>query len=157
MKLLFLCTGNFYRSRFAEEYFNFLAKKKRLVHRADSRGLAIEFDLLENIGPLSSFAIQELVKLGVTMKTPIRYPKKLVRSDIEKYELFVGMDKKEHKPMIEKRAEFNGKKNIIYWNIKDLHEESPAKALLHCRKQVEILIQSIEKGELFLFNKNIKS
>jgi protein-tyrosine phosphatase len=38
-KILFLCTGNFYRSRFAEELFNHLARQKRLDWVADSRGL----------------------------------------------------------------------------------------------------------------------
>ena len=37
--LLFVCTGNYYRSRTAEELFNFLATHRTLSWRADSRGL----------------------------------------------------------------------------------------------------------------------
>ena len=42
MKLvLFLCSANFYRSRFAEHVFNWLAGQEGLQWKADSRGLAV--------------------------------------------------------------------------------------------------------------------
>jgi protein-tyrosine-phosphatase len=37
---LFLCTGNFYRSRFAEIFFNWHAEQLEIPWRAYSRGLA---------------------------------------------------------------------------------------------------------------------
>ena len=36
--VLFLCTGNYYRSRFAESLFNSVAGKMGLPWRASSRG-----------------------------------------------------------------------------------------------------------------------
>jgi protein-tyrosine phosphatase len=39
--VLFLCTGNYYRSRLAEVYFNALAPGWRLRWRADSRALRL--------------------------------------------------------------------------------------------------------------------
>ena len=50
--LLFVCTGNYYRSRFAEHLFNALAAQAGLPWRAESRGLAIEFGA-HNVGPMS--------------------------------------------------------------------------------------------------------
>ena len=41
-RVLFLCTGNYYRSRFAEALFNSLAKRAELNWTADSRGLATD-------------------------------------------------------------------------------------------------------------------
>ena len=38
--VLFLCTGNYYRSRFAEMLFNHLAVESQLNWKADSRGIA---------------------------------------------------------------------------------------------------------------------
>ncbi|HVJ67318.1 MAG TPA: hypothetical protein VM510_05000, partial [Caulifigura sp.] len=38
-RVLFLCTGNYYRSRFSEELFNSLAKQHNLDWSADSAGL----------------------------------------------------------------------------------------------------------------------
>ncbi len=40
--VLFLCTGNYYRSRFAEALFNSVAGRMGLPWRASSRGLALE-------------------------------------------------------------------------------------------------------------------
>ena len=37
--VVFVCTGNYYRSRFSEYLFNALAKKSGLQWRATSRGL----------------------------------------------------------------------------------------------------------------------
>ena len=44
-RVLFLCTGNYYRSRFAEILFNQLAPTRGLNWRADSRGLARLWEL----------------------------------------------------------------------------------------------------------------
>src|SRR5262245_31370231 len=48
-KLLFLCTGNYYRSRFAELLFNARAATHALPWQAFSRGLAIDKGV-NNIG-----------------------------------------------------------------------------------------------------------
>ena len=55
--VLFLCTGNYYRSRFAEVLFNSVACKMRLQWRASSRGLALERGI-NNVGPLAVGAIK---------------------------------------------------------------------------------------------------
>ena len=54
--VLFLCTGNYYRSRFAEILFNHLAGQSKLAWRADSRGLARRFRNLECRADLTSHA-----------------------------------------------------------------------------------------------------
>jgi protein-tyrosine phosphatase len=53
--ILFLCTGNYYRSRFAEQYFNHLARQVSLPWLAVSRGLATERGV-NNVGPISPFS-----------------------------------------------------------------------------------------------------
>ena len=61
--VVFVCTGNFYRSRFCEYLFNALAKKNGLYWRATSRGLRTE--TAANAGPLSEFAAYRLIALDV--------------------------------------------------------------------------------------------
>jgi hypothetical protein len=56
---LFLCTGNYYRSRFAEVLFNFVAGKMGLPWRASSRGLALERGV-NNVGPMAVSAVKAL-------------------------------------------------------------------------------------------------
>src|SRR5579872_4813004 len=62
--VLFLCTGNYYRSRFAEALFNSVARKMGLPWRASSRGLALERDV-SNIGPMEVSAVKALDARGV--------------------------------------------------------------------------------------------
>ena len=50
--VLFLCTGNYYRSRFAEVLFNHLARERGLRWRAESRGLDLAIGV-NNVGPIS--------------------------------------------------------------------------------------------------------
>ena len=62
--VLVLCTGNFYRSRFAEALFNSVAGRMGLTWRASSRGLALERGA-SNVGPMAASAVKALEALGV--------------------------------------------------------------------------------------------
>src|SRR4051812_49853681 len=61
--VLFLCTGNYYRSRFAEALFNSVAVRMGLPWRASSRGLALERGA-GNVGAMAAAAGQALAALG---------------------------------------------------------------------------------------------
>ena len=77
--LLFLCTGNYYRSRYAEELFNHGAERIPLTWRAQSRGLAIERGT-NNVGPLSPFALEALKDRGLVAQAEIVPPKDALRA-----------------------------------------------------------------------------
>src|SRR3984957_17882635 len=62
--VLFLCTGNYYRSRFAEIVFNSVAGRMGLPWRASSRGLALERGV-NNVGPMAVEAIKALESMSV--------------------------------------------------------------------------------------------
>jgi protein-tyrosine-phosphatase len=59
--VLFLCTGNYYRSRFAEETFNFLAPVECPGWTAVSRGIALDLGI-NNVGPIAGSTAQALQK-----------------------------------------------------------------------------------------------
>jgi protein-tyrosine-phosphatase len=91
-KLLFLCTGNYYRSRFAELLFNAMAATHALPWQAFSRGLAIDKGV-NNVGPMSPLAIDALRALGCAIdlqvcfwkaKRPVRVPSHFLRSSAQK-------------------------------------------------------------------------
>jgi protein-tyrosine phosphatase len=142
MNILFLCTGNYYRSRFAEEYFNAAAGAQGLPHRAASRGLAENFENLKNPGPMSVDAIDELRKLGITVAAPIRKPQKLSGAEVPYYSLIICLDKKEHLPMVKRRPSFKDRK-VIYWKIKDLGECPASRALPACKLKIDALIRDL--------------
>ena len=62
--ILFVCSGNYYRSRFAEAVFNHEATRRNLPWRAFSRGLAIY--LVD--GDISPFTEMELQRRGIYHK-----------------------------------------------------------------------------------------
>ena len=62
--VLFLCTGNYFRSRFAEVLFDSVAGTMGLPWRASSRGLALERGV-NNVGPMAVEAVQALVARGL--------------------------------------------------------------------------------------------
>ena len=62
--VLFLCTGNYYRSRFSEYLFNALAEKKGLLSwRATSRGLKTW--MADGQGPIARLTVERLTKMEV--------------------------------------------------------------------------------------------
>ena len=71
--VLFLCTGNYYRSRFAEALFNSAAGKMGLPWRASSRGLALERGV-NNVGPMAATAVKALEALGVRAAEAVSRP-----------------------------------------------------------------------------------
>src|SRR5689334_1886389 len=81
--ILFLCTGNYYRSRFAEILFNALASKRGLPWKASSRGLALERGA-SNIGPMAVSAIRALKARGVHAALDFdRFPVQVTLDDFE--------------------------------------------------------------------------
>jgi protein-tyrosine phosphatase len=71
--ILFLCTGNYFRSRFAEELFNRRAAHARIDWQAQSRALAIE-RLIGVSDRMSTFAVSGLAERGFIAKTVERLP-----------------------------------------------------------------------------------
>ena len=73
-RVLFLCTGNYYRSRYAEEIFNHRARLEGLDWFSFSRAVA-EALFPQNVGPISPHALEALQKKGIAAGgvTPVSY------------------------------------------------------------------------------------
>ena len=137
--LLFLCTGNYYRSRFAEYFFNNLAEKQKLNWKADSRGLAIEYGV-NNIGPISPHAVQGLTERGIIMSANERLPCQATEMDFMAADKIIALDESEHRPLMIARFP-RWADTIHYWLVHDLDKTSPEHAL----KQIEQHIHDVIK------------
>jgi protein-tyrosine phosphatase len=139
--ILFLCTGNYYRSRFAEIFFNHIASEKQLEWLADSCGLGI--DNLVNSGPISSHALDELAKRGITPTTGItRYPRQLQFDDLTNADLVVALKEAEHRPLLEKNfPQWRGL--VTYWHVHDLDGATPLHAMLQIEHEINNLINTL--------------
>src|SRR5438270_14046948 len=101
--VLFLCTGNYYRSRFAEVLFNSVADKMGLPWKATSRGLALERGV-NNVGPMAASAITALKALGVRADAALtRLPAQVTTDDLERANRVVALKQAEHLPLVQER------------------------------------------------------
>jgi protein-tyrosine phosphatase len=119
--VLFLCTGNYYRSRFAEILFNALAAQAGLPWRASSRGLALERGV-NNIGPMDASAIRALETRGVcAAEAWTRFPAQVLLADLEGADLIVALKRAEHLPLLQERFPAWAER-VEYWHIEDAVE-----------------------------------
>jgi protein-tyrosine phosphatase len=140
-KVLFLCTGNYYRSRFSEDLFNHLAAQAGLSWRADSRGLALGRTDLVNVGPISQFTIEAFKELGVPLAEPIRYPLMASREDFESADKIIALKEAEHRAMIQEH--FPGWENkVTYWHVHDVDQLAPELALAELETHVSALVET---------------
>ncbi len=116
--LLFLCTGNYYRSRFAEILFNARAAADGLPWQAFSRGLAIEMGA-QNVGPMSAYAIKVLADLGITSATTQRFPMPVQEHDLRQAHVIIALQEAEHRPYVQERHPAWVDK-MLYWHIRDV-------------------------------------
>jgi protein-tyrosine phosphatase len=138
-RVLFLCTANYYRSRFAEYLFNALASAEGLAWQATSRGLMASTHW--NPGPISTFAVQRLTALAVPFDRE-RFPVQLSESDLQDADLVIAVKEAEHRPMMRKL--FPAWENCIeYWDVDDLDYRSAEEALPACELRVRALVGSL--------------
>jgi protein-tyrosine phosphatase len=136
-RVLFLCSGNYYRSRFAERLFNWLAEGAALPWRADSRGLQV--GLADNIGPISPYALAGLRAAGVPANGEARFPRQLSAADLLAAELVIAVKEIEHRPMLAHLFPCWAER-IEYWHVHDLDYAKPEEALPVLERQVRALV-----------------
>lgn len=138
--ILFICTGNYYRSRYAEVYFNHLASKMGLDWKADSRGL--EATAGRNVGPISIFALKRLAYQGLTFNEPFRFPLQLEEKDLQTAGLIIAINRVEHQPMLEKQFPAWAEK-VEYWDVADLDVIDSENALSAIEGKIHALMEDV--------------
>jgi predicted translation initiation factor SUI1 len=119
--VLFLCTGNYYRSRFAEVLFNSVAGKMGLPWLAFSRGLALERGV-NNVGPMALSAVKALEAKGVRASDAVtRFPVQVTTEDLGRADRIVALKQSEHLPLLQERFP-DWTERVEYWHVDDAPE-----------------------------------
>jgi protein-tyrosine phosphatase len=143
-QVLFLCTGNYYRSRFAELLFNQRAKEASLSWTAASRGLALERGS-KNVGPISALALQGLVARGIWTPEEMRFPLQVCEQDLRLAHLVIALKETEHRPLLVQRFPL-WPDRIEYWHIDDLDVATSETALAAIDQEVIKLLARLSQA-----------
>jgi len=138
--LVFICTGNYYRSRFAEAWFNFKKGPELADWHAVSRGLMIECAP----NAISFHTLDALERNGVPDPCFQKKPIALTLEDLESADLVVAMKRSEHVPMMQKQFP-EWVNRIRYWDVHDLDVWKPNQTLPAIEIQVGLLIAELKQ------------
>jgi low molecular weight protein-tyrosine phosphatase len=139
-QVLFLCSGNYYRSRFAEHLFNWLSEEEGLDWQADSRGLKVGY--WGNIGAISSYTVEALKERGIPVKDDHRDPEPLTLADLANSDLVVAVKEAEHRPLMAEQFPL-WKDQVEYWHVDDLDCAQPEEALPFLDEKVRGLVDRL--------------
>ena len=137
-RILFLCTGNYYRSRFAEELYNHLAIERGLDWVANSAALNEAFGRTVNVGSLSVHTVQALAERGITPRAQSKMPRQLDPMEMAHYDRVIALSESEHKPML---ADLHPElvDQVEFWTVEDLHLYGPEVAIPAIEAQVRAM------------------
>jgi protein-tyrosine phosphatase len=135
--VLFICTGNYYRSRFAEAVFNHHAEQRRIPWTAFSRGLAVH--LVE--GYLSTFTTEALQTRAIELRHTGPGRIRLSEGDLLQANHRIAMDHSEHFQMMLKQFP-TWADRIDYWHVSDIPFRSSTEALPEIELKVMQLLDT---------------
>ncbi len=138
-RVLFLCTGNYYRSRFAEAVFNHAATEAGSPWRAFSRGLAIH---LAPPGPLSPHTIAALGQRGIPVSGTAAEPQAVTEADLQQATLTVALKEAEHRPYLARQFPA-WQDRVEYWHFHDIDFAAPDEVLPAIEVRVRHLVDRL--------------
>jgi protein-tyrosine phosphatase len=139
--ILFLCTGNYYRSRFSEHLFNWMVLDQGIAWRGVSRGLALERGT-NNVGAISTYAAEALTDRGIVISEHERLPQQAQDEDFRTADRIIALDELEHRPLIEERFP-SWTQRVEYWLVHDIDQTSAEIALQTIANNLSQLIESL--------------
>jgi protein-tyrosine phosphatase len=125
-EVLFVCTGNYYRSRLSELLFRYHAERTGLDWDTNSMGL---LNRTSHAG-LSPSATRYLEKVGLAEMAALpREPQVATLDDLLRVRLVVALNRVEHEPLLRQRfghipSELHKLGRLRFWNVFDIPVQS---------------------------------
>ena len=141
--VMFLCSGNYYRSRFAEAFFNWHAVRRGAAWRATSRGLAISAN---NPGPLSVHTRARLAQHSIDCQEYERMPTDVTTEDFASAHHVVAVKQTEHHPLMQRRFP-QWTEKVEFWEVHDIDCATPLEAMPHLESEVLALLDRLCGGQ----------
>ncbi len=117
VKIYFVCMGNYYRSRLAQELACFYADKYGIEIEADSGGLS-DVENSNNVGPIAKATLLYLADKGVTPVDATRPPKSVNMDDVSAADIVVLTDANEQKDLfLQNFSDYKGR--LVEWQARD--------------------------------------
>jgi protein-tyrosine phosphatase len=140
-RVLFLCTANYYRSRFAELLFNQLAPRIAPGWSAFSRALAIEENWC-NKGPISQHTRNACRLREINLPDPIREPIGVTDSDFDSADRVIAVKEAEHRRYVQQRHSTR-LKSVEFWHVHDLDASGPQETCDLIERNVRALLAEL--------------
>jgi protein-tyrosine phosphatase len=139
--VLFICTGNYYRSRAAQAAFNEQAKDG---WSATSRGLDLS---TPHKTPVSPLVLEELKRRHIDEARVAGSPQALTRQDLDAASVVVLLDGAEHEPMLRKQFPDFPFDKVRSWSVQDVPKMQAAEAFAEIWKQTNALVAELAKAK----------
>ena len=143
-QLLFLCSGNYYRSRFSEILFNQEAERLEMPWHAISLGLTVDRPG-NNVGPIAAPAVAGLRDRGIEPPPHAiaRYPRQVTERHLATADRIVAVKEAEHRPLMQERFPA-WEDRVTYWSVHDLDQAPAQEALRALDSEVRALIAELQ-------------
>ena len=140
-RVLFLCTANYYRSRFAELMFNHLAPQIAPDWSAFSRALAIEENWC-NTGPISQHTRDACRLRAIELPDSIREPAGVTDSDFASANRVIAVKEAEHRRYVQQRHPHRIQ-SVKFWDVHDLDISGPSETCDLIERNVRALLAEL--------------
>ena len=137
-RVVFICTGNYYRSRYAELYFNAHVPPESGWH-AESRGFRLSS---KNAGSVAACVLDRLCARQIAFEDRLRAPLQLQPAELTGADYVVVLDETEHRPFVE-QAIPAGHAQITYWHVPDVALMPADQALDLIEREVDALLERL--------------
>jgi protein-tyrosine phosphatase len=142
--VLFICTGNYYRSRFAEAVFNFHAKKEGLDWRADSAGLKVVETRHQNPGPISTYTLRAFEEYQIHPTGHERDPQPVTEELLNQADLIIATSALEHTSMVQEKIPEHATR-VQFWEVEDVEFLDPQTALKSLYHLTLVLLSDLKE------------